>query len=100
MKGASVPTDYVLLFPNNKNLNCEFFTNSRYSTDIKADNSGALRIEEDMNLDVRRLFACGDSASTKFFVNQDRYNYGGTHKQVNEGVHTAFNLMGLVTFYF
>ena len=100
LAGKSLDTDYVLLFPNNKKVETKYVTVSSYHDEMRTTKKSALLVEEDMNVGTKRIFAAGDSASTKFYINSERYEKGGMHKSINEGIYAAYNLMGIVIYLF
>lgn len=97
VKGKTIDTDFVVLFPNNFIADTELFDTSRKFTDnISRDEQDRVKVGFDNNSGNKRIFCAGGSSSMINFMTNERIKKDLHHKSVNEAMHTAYNVLGLV----
>ncbi len=95
LRGKIVETDHVLYFPNNFTGNTDFFKKSNYTPDINFDSNGRIKVDEHMCTEFKRIFAAGEVSSSNFFANNDPIESVSHNMSINQGVFTAYNVLGL-----
>lgn len=101
LKGKSFETDYVLLFPNNYIASTEMLDdNPVISGDIKRDKHDRVKTFFDNGSGNHRIFVAGGPSAMINFLTNERIHKDLFHKNVNEGMNAAYNIIGLVSYYF
>lgn len=99
LKGATIDTDYVLLFPSKFEARTNFVAeNKRLMDNMKFDEYGRIKPEYNNNTGSKRVFVAGEPSAMTFFLTTERIGGNLYHKNVNEGFNAAYNILGLVRF--
>lgn len=101
VKGKSIDTDYVVLFPNNYKAQTEMFDdNPTIVGEMKRDIYDRIRVDYNNSVGNHRIFAAGGPSSMINFLTNERIKKDLFHKSVNEGMNAAYNIIGLVNLFF
>lgn len=99
LKGESIDTDYVLLFPSKFRAETDFVgENKKLSDNMKFDQFGRIKTEYNNKSGNKRIYVAGEASAMTWFLTTERINDNSFHKNFNEAFNAAYNMLGLVTY--
>lgn len=95
LKGKTISTDHIIYFPNNQRANTDMFIKSNFNSDLNIGVQRKIQTGEFMASDIKRIFAAGRCALVPFFGHTEMLEDVDHGMNINQGVFTAYNILGL-----